>query len=1145
MRPAAPPGDRPAKGLQIREIAAVLGFSAALVVVGAGGAGAAPYAAAGSIAKPLVEVAPQGSPQGVPTSQLDPNVGALRITNEFYGWLQAQILQILTESAPNGQPYLLNWINLLLRQASTAGDPNAILTDGPTDYAYLSGYIPKVNRLDLPSGTGILLGGLYNPNARLAYAFDNPPVAPFPNDGLLFRYVTNGLTINFTPELTVNGPSAEVPPLCHTTDDFLQFDVDLAGGASLDMVFRTPTGYIDTCGDGPSAASCLHTCPGNLSQMDCTRPGEVVYSPYDPATDASNYVNGTALAWIPQVRLSMGVRILAENHDNTIPNSVILGIDLQEVSLSAMADFVVNPVTDTSIYQLGEFPPCGGAAQPLCPWWDVSTDFPQILPFFDAELTLSAVNNLKNTICRPDGTTCDFYFGPTPLVDLKGLGTFAHPLTPVPQNLIALDFGAQSRFWSDSVGTYIPADLGLAISYFLADGVTPVPSCVVEPQPSPLPGVLAPIYSTLSSPWFPTCATDPTEASFRNLYPVGTTFSPPGSVFPPGPTTYFLGATIHENALTKMLYKAIVSGVTCLWIDGSLSLLGTNLGGILNADVFKIFVSGIFESFPGAPVAIQIQSLLADPRDGSTGPQDEPRVIAGCTYDPILEPNCPSYPGGNPFPGQPTLANPTSEVTVVLPHNAVNFFVQDNRVNPPQWLRVFGLDLGVGASFALNILSPQPGDPCFTYSDWACDNAQGKCKCYCAPCPGQQNQKDPPPASCFAGGCPSDCGDGSAGHVPQARRIVLTFATAPTIQEFLEFFEAFPNKTHWDLQNLFGNLIGIVLGGLQTQIQLPFCIDLSAIVRANVGFDVPYIGPDGPDWDLNGFGDYLSLYFKLNGSFTARNVVDLVTSGALTSLTSLTGGGGGGSSGGLGSLGSFLGTGAPPESNPPGPQSGVPRTFVTGLSRTGDREWTAEFQAVEPGRPQAHFEYAWSLDGSLWHHFQASPRVPIGGLWEGNHTFSVMAIDERRHLEPVPVRFPFRVDTLPPTIVVRSLDEAPPGGGTLQGPTVRVSILARDDQAPPESLEVSWRVDDASWSPWIPYLSSRTFETKVAAGPHTLDVRARDDLGNVGDATASFASAAGGRAWGCSSTPAEGDGGCASVFLVLLFGALRRRFRIA
>lgn len=235
----------------------------------------------------------------------------------------------------------------------------------------------------------------------------------------------------------------------------------------------------------------------------------------------------------------------------------------------------------------------------------------------------------------------------------------------------------------------------------------------------------------------------------------------PRAADPLSQETYAFGLALHQNFLSKALYDAVVDGLLCIDIDpvGRPDLFGNadgalfDLSGILTTDLFGLFVPYLADQFPGAPMAIRVIPLLRDPAGNTTfqtgaanypsvisefvrnfaAPSDAtvsnpiPRIVMGglnqfqerkkrfrgqIATRTILEATCPNQ-ADDPNP----LTNPTCgiwpDLSVVIPHLLVEFYVVDDTVTPAVRRRAFALDVGLNIGINIDVIQDivLPGGP--------------------------------------------------------------------------------------------------------------------------------------------------------------------------------------------------------------------------------------------------------------------------------------------------------------------------------------------------------------------------------------------------------------------------------------------------
>jgi len=128
-----------------------------------------------------------------------------------------------------------------------------------------------------------------------------------------------------------------------------------------------------------------------------------------------------------------------------------------------------------------------------------------------------------------------------------------------------------------------------------------------------------------------------------------------------------------------------------------------------------------------------------------------------------------------------------------------------------------------------------------------------------------------------------------------------------------------------------------------------------------------------------------------------------------------------------------------------------------------------------------------SLDGSAFKKC-VSP-VTFTGLADGSHTFAVRATDRAGNVEPTPVSYAWRIDTVPPVTRIESESLTETGDASVSIP---FSV------GKPATTKCS--LDDG---PFLP-CSSPYVATGLSVGWHNLRVRATDEAGNVESVPASY-----------------------------------------
>jgi hypothetical protein len=180
--------------------------------------------------------------------------------------------------------------------------------------------------------------------------------------------------------------------------------------------------------------------------------------------------------------------------------------------------------------------------------------------------------------------------------------------------------------------------------------------------------------------------------------------------------------------------------------------------------------------------------------------------------------------------------------------------------------------------------------------------------------------------------------------------------------------------------------------------------------------------------------------------------------------------------------------------------------------------------------------YSYRLDGGPWNRFSADPIARVARTTEGRHVFEARVASADGALDRTPARLEFVADGVAPRITGVSID-GDPRAGTRTGLTVE----SADWQSPRAKTTYSVRVDDGDWSAFVPEADLRT--PRLAAGTHTLAVRAMDEAGNVSEAFAVAVDVAPRPAvFGCGVADGRvGGAGLAVLLAALLLVRPRRR----
>src|SRR5215207_2130807 len=147
--------------------------------------------------------------------------------------------------------------------------------------------------------------------------------------------------------------------------------------------------------------------------------------------------------------------------------------------------------------------------------------------------------------------------------------------------------------------------------------------------------------------------------------------------------------------------------------------------------------------------------------------------------------------------------------------------------------------------------------------------------------------------------------------------------------------------------------------------------------------------------------------------------------------------------------------------------------------------------------PEAGSTFQCSRDGSA---FSActSPKS-YSNLSQGNHTFQVRAIDKAGNIDTTPATRSWFVDTVLPkgTIAINGKD------ASTRNQSVTLYLSASDPLPASGVVSVRFRNENTTtWSDWLPYSSSHSWQLSGGAGTKTVYAQFKDQAGNV-SATAS------------------------------------------
>jgi CSLREA domain-containing protein len=158
-----------------------------------------------------------------------------------------------------------------------------------------------------------------------------------------------------------------------------------------------------------------------------------------------------------------------------------------------------------------------------------------------------------------------------------------------------------------------------------------------------------------------------------------------------------------------------------------------------------------------------------------------------------------------------------------------------------------------------------------------------------------------------------------------------------------------------------------------------------------------------------------------------------------------------------------------------------------------------EGDPTEPPEPVDPTEPVDPLDPELmWHGCPSPWEVPL--IEEGLYTFEVRAIDRAGNVDPTPdVHIFGGVDDFNPPNTVFTATPPNPSSGTIAA----FEFTGNDDVTPPQFLEFECRIDTLDPEAWLECTSPAVF-SNLAAGEHTMQVRAADGNDNVDPTPATY-----------------------------------------
>lgn len=820
---------------------------------------------------------------------------------------------------------------------------------------------------------------------------------------------------------------------------------------------------------------------------DCNIQNEmqIPVSYYDPSTDASQYVKAVAGVRLNQIRLELGLRVIAEYDDS--PNELTMhtrtiGINLQNlrVDTGAYLDLYTGHVTSGD------------------PAWKTTDDIDHILQYVEADIVMAAVDAFTAPIT--------FYFGPNPIIDIGdfvGNLTFQHPLNDNPPTWITLDIGLQSfqesitvkntnldriydyDFFADIYGVVMPLQFGIdlihvdqngaeignyvprATNYYMTTGISGVTCPIADMEYGPVVAMLR---------HYPT-ADDIDDSAQPNSFPVPLSWNMTPRGWQAGQyfnaVSYHIGIALHMNPLSRVIYDAARNGILCLWISEDTPLLGSFIGGFLTTGNFAFLMPELEDAFPGSPMALEVRPWFYNPRNidnypytGSPYPDDParivdtPRVYTGgrISIDALYD-----TAGGIPRDPQTqrwAMTTPAADITIDIPHLEIGFWVWDKTGN--NWMRAFSLDLATRLGIDINTW------PCPVSTDTDPPYAPS----YTNPDIFIWNWNNPDQLICYPNPYTVDAPNGTSGTVLRYQWVDGTyynFSSAfvfdlrafidPNVNWFIRYAQAFtrqpidynpadnsnpPYSELKKLENILGNLLPVLLDGM-IEVNLSVALDLGYLLKAPFGLIIPYFGPRT---DMS-----LFPYSLTDPSLRGEDLNCTLDSGE-------------------GTLDAFNGGGAYCDNYLSRITSSLPGADAWSdyLEIYVKLIGTLTFKNIVTLLEEfANMSLADIVEGG---------GGGLGGLFGGappSHPYI-------RHISSIP-------DNLPPETIITSVPSR------AKGDEVIISFTTIDDFTPPEGMRYSYSLDGGWWTIWTISNTQQLRLRDLTEGEHVVKIQALDEGG--------------------------------------------------
>jgi len=806
----------------------------------------------------------------------------------------------------------------------------------------------------------------------------------------------------------------------------------------------------------------------------------------------------------------------------------------------------------------------------------------------------------SHTVSQYD--TCVAYFlFPGQVFDLKSIidsiNPISHPLEEVvyvgpttyyelKSNKIFIDFGFTNDFWADSAGILLAMNVGVDIRYVLwsssatsitfvkrdysvfndyvstcvqfASFVTAATSPIVpiaecQPQtgcPSSVRTVDAcPIVNggnanfVFKTEALPQAPSSPTLAEGRYGYSL---------------TNYYIGIGIHHNLISRILYEAIGDGLACIWVDKYTPMLGGFAGGFLKTDSFGFFMPMLKDKYPGKEMAIEIIPNYKDPgnpsgNSGGAASYNRPlSVVAyaktgGPTFRPVLSVYAQgstrvdfwaeflenaTYGSSFTMFVQPTTWFDTADLMIDIPYVDLSFnVITTGNITDPMasqtWMRIFGLTVGIQLSVDIDIVPCVSPDCARTVEFPGLDSTD-----FTKPLTSYYRDYygNPVPD-------PSKGGNYFPNGGTFARVIDLTLYVDPDVRYFIAYNTNALGLSGSDWAEILGNILPVILNAVAGA-KLRLAFDPAALIQIPIAFNFPWVGPEfgttlAYDQPFAGnpkdnIGDYFEIFIHWQGRTGLGRLIKLLKSFGVDIVNI---------------IGGVAGLSAPPAAinvhlaNANGNGNGFkvtpPETLITYTSDPHALYTKINFSAFSP--QSSRFKYSWRLDGGTWNLWQEENSVVLTHLLEGWHTFEVRARDENKLIDPTPARFVFRVDTLGPDIRIS-------GPELVRGERARFFVDVKDAQAKKSETLVAWRVDNGEFGEWVPASELSYVDLdSLSKGEHILEIKAKDDVGNISTYSHRFFVTEKVGVLGCSASAGFSGFGVLLFALSLLFTVIRRR----